>query len=147
MTSSSFSSLFAVLYVAMYAGHTVADHWLQTDRQATCKALPGWQGRRACGAHVAVLTVLQAVVVAVVCWRVGARPDVGWVCAGLGVNAASHYWADRRSTLAGLAKATGKGGFYGLGDGRVAPVGTGAYAMDHAWHVGWVVVSVLVMCG
>jgi hypothetical protein len=90
---------------------------------------------------------LQAVVVVVVCWRLGVRPDAGWSVAGLAVNAVSHYWADRRSTLAGLARVAGKGGFYGLGDGGVAPAGTGAYAMDQAWHVGWLVVSVLVMCG
>src|SRR5690606_5472138 len=61
----------------------------------------------------------------------------------LAVDAISHYWADRRTTLLALADwlgrtvLPGKGEFARLGDGSAAPTGTGAYALDQSWHVGW----------
>src|SRR5690606_15562901 len=40
------------------------------------------------------------------------------VLLGQAVSAVTHYWADRRTTLAALAKRLNLGGFYGLGAPR-----------------------------
>jgi hypothetical protein len=63
---------------------------------------------------------------------------------------ASHYWAGRRSTLARLAAAIGKGEYYRLGSPRPGwadnpSIGTGAYALDQAWHIAWLWVAALVI--
>jgi hypothetical protein len=44
------------VFAALYAAHLVADHWVQTQRQAVTKGLPGWPGRIGCAAHVATYT-------------------------------------------------------------------------------------------
>src|SRR5690606_19313138 len=83
----------------------------------------------------------------------------------------THYWADRRTTLATLAERLRLGGFYGLAaprpvrvlvvdehghdahdaDGRPVTVpvdapslGTGAYALDRSWHYAWLCVAAMV---
>ncbi|SEG90968.1 hypothetical protein SAMN04489712_1282 [Thermomonospora echinospora] len=58
----------------------------------------------------------------------------------------SHYWADRRTTLLRLARLVGKGEFAELGDGAAAPAGTGAYALDQSWHIGWLFAAALIAC-
>ncbi|MEU9014709.1 hypothetical protein AB0D12_34160 [Streptomyces sp. NPDC048479] len=71
----------------------------------------------------------------------GTAASVVGVTAGLALDAASHWWADRRTTLAWLAKITGKAEFYRLGTDTVHTtteadgitgkhIGTGAYALD-----------------
>jgi hypothetical protein len=60
----------------------------------------------------------------------------------------THYWADRRTTLAALATRVGKGEFYALGAPRPGrednpTIGTGAYALDQAWHWVWLLVAAL----
>lgn len=64
-----------------------------------------------------------------------------------GGDAISHYWADRRSTLARLADRLGKGELYALGDGAAAPAGTGAYALDQSWHHAWLYIAALIIAG
>lgn len=32
-----------------------------------------------------------------------------------------------------------------IGDPSAAPVGTGAYALDQSWHIGWLLIAALVM--
>jgi hypothetical protein len=71
--------------------------------------------------------------------------------AALLVDAVSHYWADRRVTLARLAERIGKGEFYRLGAPREghddAPhLGTGAYALDQSWHIAWLFIAALIAC-
>ena len=77
---------------------------------------------------------------------------------GLAVNAVSHYAADRRRPLLSLAEwlsATvipGKDGFWHLGAPRPGCddnpcLGTGAYALDQSWHIGWLFISALVIAG
>jgi hypothetical protein len=143
---------FAAVYVTLHASHTVADHWVQTDRQASVKGQPGWPGRRACAAHVATYTATQAAALAVAAVVTGARLRPGRLAAGLAVSAATHYFADRRAPLAALARRTGSGTFWRLGvprDGRDdnPSLGTGAYALDQAWHTGWLLVAALVIAG
>lgn len=59
---------FAVVAPALLVAHTVADHWIQTDHQATNKGRAGWPGRAACLAHVAGYTAVTALAVLGVWW-------------------------------------------------------------------------------
>lgn len=139
---------FAVVLPALLVAHNVADHWVQTGHQAACKGQRGKAGRRACAAHVASYTAVTALVVALL-WLVFGLDisPVGFVVGQL-VSALTHYWADRRFTLAWLASLTGKTTFYVLGAPRTGcddnpSLGTGAYALDQAWHWLWLLVAAL----
>jgi hypothetical protein len=140
---------FAVVLPALLVAHTVADHWVQTDHQAGHKGLPGWAGRWACGKHVITYTVVTALAVLAV-WGLFALPlSAAGVAAGQVVSAVTHYWADRRSTLAALAEVTGSGTFFRLGAPRPGrddnpSLGTGAYALDQSWHWLWLGVAAAV---
>lgn len=73
------------------------------------------------------------------------------------IDAATHYWADRRTTLKRLADRCGKAEFYSLGTpthaghpvtakGEYAPtLGTGAYALEQSWHILWLFVAALLI--
>lgn len=122
------------IYAALWAGNDLADHWIQTDHQATTKAEPGRKGQVACAAHVATLTATQALALGLVCAATGERLNPRRVAAGFTLSAVTHYWADRRTPLARLATKTRKGAFVNLGDPKAAPTGTGAYALDQALH-------------
>lgn len=140
--------MFASTFTALFAAHQVADHWLQTQHQACTKGAPGWRGRRACLAHVATYTAAQAVALAAVGRATGDRVRPGRAVAVLAVSALTHYVADRRSPLRRLAEATGHGEFFTLGAPRPGrddnpSLGTGAYAMDQSWHIGWIGVAAL----
>lgn len=146
------TTLFAPVFCALYAAHQVADHWMQTGAQAEDKGLPGWPGRLACLRHATVLTLTLAAVLAAVALVTGAHVPVPAAAAGLAVNGVSHYWADRRFTLARLAAAVGKSEFWVLGRPRPGrgdnpSLGTGAYALDQSWHVAWILVSALIIAG
>jgi hypothetical protein len=140
---------FAVLLPALLVAHQVADHWVQTDHQACHKGLPGWAGRWACCKHVATYTVVTTLAVLAV-WGLFALPlTVTGVAVGQSISAVTHYWADRRSTLARLAAVTGSGTFYRLGAPRPdrddnPSLGTGAYALDQSWHWLWLGVAAAV---
>ncbi len=152
MTSSTLAGTFAAVFVALYVAHEVGDHWIQTHAQACGKGAPGWSGRLACLRHVATLTATKTATLTVVALVLGMGLRPWAVAAALTVDAVSHYWADRRSTLLALADrlgrslVPGKGDFARLGDGAAAPAGTGAYALDQSWHVGWLLVTALLAC-
>jgi hypothetical protein len=139
-------SIFAAVFCALYAAHSFGDHWVQSHRQAGSKGQRTRPGARACLAHVATLTVTKAVALGLLMVVTGFRPAAPeWLGLGLLVDAVSHYWADRRYTLAWLAERIGKGGFYRLGMPEVAPTGTGAYALDQSWHHAWLFVTALII--
>lgn len=117
------------------------------------KGRPGWPGRKACVAHVATYTLTTALAVGFLwgCFDLAISPW-GFV-AGQLVSAVTHYWIDRRTTLAWLAALLGKTEFYQLGkprsiiavgsldDGTMTSteldnpcLGTGAYALDQSAH-------------
>ncbi|WP_420124367.1 transcriptional regulator [Nakamurella sp.] len=129
---------FAAAFAALYAAHQVADHWVQTQRQADRKGLPGWAGRIACAAHVASYTLTAAVALTLVAAATGWRPNLLAVAAGLAVSAVSHYVADRRTPLRRLADLLGK-------DPAWLERGGGLYALDQSWHVGWLFVAALIV--
>lgn len=158
--------VFATVFAGLYVAHGVADHWLQTSEQARDKSLPGWKGRAACASHVAPYLALAALFVVGLQYLFGLPLHWYWIGAGLVASGVTHYWADRRTTLARLCERLGKGEFYRLGaprnrtvtadivgaEGRMVGtkldnpcLGTGAYALDQWWHIFWTFVAALVM--
>ncbi|WP_189241302.1 transcriptional regulator, partial [Actinomadura livida] len=89
--------------------------------------------------HVATHTLTLAVVLALIAWRFPLDWSPAAMSAGLAVNAASHAWADHRPNLRRLAVALGKRSYYDM------PGGAGSYALDQAWHLGWRVISALII--
>ncbi|MFF1466850.1 transcriptional regulator [Streptomyces mirabilis] len=144
------AAAFAAVFVALYVAHSVGDHWVQTSHQSMHKGRRGWVGRLADARHVATLTATKVAVLLPVVWLLDLRLSVLGIVAGLGIDAASHWWADRRTTLAWLAKVTGKGEFYRLGAPRAdhddnPHIGTGAYALDQSFHHLWLLVAALII--
>jgi hypothetical protein len=142
---------FAVLFITWFVAHTVGDHWVQSSSQSKRKGQRNRDGVKACSAHVASLTATKVVFTAVawVALDLGLTPGV--VALAMALDAGSHYWADRRYTLARLADKVGKGEFYRLGSNTVNAegeqafhIGTGAYALDQAWHHAWLFIAALV---
>lgn len=126
---------------ALFAGHHLGDYWLQSDHQAMTKGQCDHAGRTACAGHVASLTTAQALLLGLVAVVTGTGLDPLAIVLGLGVNALSHYWADRRATLRGLVLATEpftkKLTFYDEFGG--------AAHMDQAWHIFWIVPAALII--
>lgn len=136
---------FACVFIALYAAHELGDYWLQTHGQACGKGAPGWAGRLACARHVATLTVAKTAFVTLAAVVLDLPLTLGWTALALTADAASHYWADRRTTLAALARllgrtvVPGKGEFVTLGAPRPGHddnpcLGTGAAVLDQALH-------------
>lgn len=139
---------FAATLPGLLVAHNVADHWIQSDHQAVNKGRSGWAGRVACASHVAGYTTATAAAVGVLWVLLGLAITPAGFVLGQVVSAVTHYWADRRSTLATLARLAGKAKFYALGaprDGRDdnPSLGTGAYALDQSWHWLWLFVAAL----
>lgn len=137
---------FAVVMPTLLVAHMIGDHWVQTSHQANTKGQRDTLGRLACAAHVASYTVTTAVLIGLV-WVLFELPiSPLWFIVGQLVSAVTHYWADRRFTLAGLCDQINKGGFYRLGMPRAErddnpSLGTGAYALDQSWHWAWLFVA------
>ncbi|MFC4910919.1 transcriptional regulator [Actinomadura gamaensis] len=137
--------VFACVFIALYAAHELGDYWLQTHGQACGKGAAGRAGRLACARHVATLTAAKAVFVTVTGLALHLPLSLGWTAGALAADAVSHYWADRRTTLAWLAAllgrtlVPGKGEFVTLGAPRPGhddnpTLGTGAAALDQSFH-------------
>ncbi|OPG10394.1 transcriptional regulator [Streptomyces sp. GKU 895] len=144
------ATVFAAVFVALYVAHSVGDHWVQTSHQSLTKGRPGSVGRLADARHVATLTLTKLAVLLPVAWLLNLHLSVPGVAGGLALDAASHWWADRRTTLAWLAKVTGKGEFYRLGAPRAGRddnphIGTGAYALDQSFHHLWLLIAALII--
>lgn len=126
--------MIAEVFVALYAGHMVGDHWIQTDHQAQTKE----HSRIACLAHVLTYGITQLIFLAAIDAFAGWTPNLWAVAAGMAVNLGTHYWADRRKPLRRLAELTGKGGYWERG---------GAYPLDQSWHIGWLFITALIIGG
>ncbi|WP_066954511.1 hypothetical protein [Streptomyces lushanensis] len=151
------AATFAAVFIALYVGHSVGDHWVQSSCQAAKKGLPGWTGRLADARHVLGLTLTKMILLVPVVFLLDLRVSTLGLVLGFTVDALTHWWADRRTTLAWLAKVTGKSEFYSLGTpahpaapaaagGGYAPtLGTGAYALDQSFHHLWLLVAALII--
>lgn len=166
---------FAAVFLFLYVAHGIADHYLQTGRQAADKSKSGWPGRKACAEHVEVYTLCASAFVVAAVYLFNLDVGLWGLLAGQAISAATHYWADRRFTLERFCDRIGKGDFYRLGRPRDArawtrlnagehdgdehdvdlyipgvdgptswdnpTLGTGAYALDQWWHIGWLLVA------
>ncbi|MFJ3776541.1 transcriptional regulator [Streptomyces sp. NPDC090075] len=144
------AAVFATVFIALHVAHSVGDHWVQTSHQSALKGRPGWVGRLADARHVATLTLTKLAVLIPAAALLGLHLSVSGMVSGLAVDALSHWWADRRTTLARLAALLGKGEFYRLGAPRAGRddnphIGTGAYALDQSFHHLWLLVAALVI--
>ena len=107
--------------------------------------------------NVISLTLTKLLLLALVAAVLDLPLTITGVTAGLGLDAASHWWADRRSSLAWLAKVTGKTEFYTLGTGAhpyhpvtakgepAGHLGTGAYALDQSFHAVFLFAAALII--
>jgi len=126
---------FAVSLPALLVAHHAGDHWVQTSHQADGKAHRARAGSYCCAKHVATYTITTAAAQGLV-WVLFALPinPVAFL-AGQLVSAVTHYWADRRFTLAWLARVLGKSDYYNNG---------GAYELDQSWHRAWLLIAALI---
>jgi hypothetical protein len=143
-------AVFAAVFAALYAGHQIGDHWIQTDHQAGHKGRPGWIGRLACARHVTTYGLTRVVALAALIWTLDLDVSPLGLAVGMAVNLASHYVADRRTPLRWIASRFGLTSFLQLGVPRpgrddLPSLGTGAYALDQSWHVGFLFVSALLI--
>ena len=144
------------VFAALLAAHQVGDHWVQTSTQSAVKGKPGWPGRRACAAHVATLTAAKIAALAGL-HLAGYRVRAGRAAAALAADAVAHYLADRRSLdppagLAALAFRLDRGGFWMFGLPRPGhddnpSLGSGAYALDQAFHLGCLWIAAMATAG
>lgn len=123
------------IFAALYVGHTVADHWLQTDTQARTKGEPGLHGALVCAGHALIVTLFKVLTLWSLAMVTGWRPGLTRTIIVLAIVGASHWLIDRRKPLRDLAVYMGKGPFYDLGDSEKAPTGTGRYTLDQAAHL------------
>jgi hypothetical protein len=111
---------------------------VQTQAQADRKALPGWLGRLHCAAHVATYTLTALVALVTVGLATNTTVPAWQLITGLTVSAVSHYIADRRTPLRRLALALGK-------SPQWIEHGGGLYALDQAWHIGFLFLAALII--
>jgi hypothetical protein len=165
------TALFAAAGLIFYAAHHVGDYWVQTDHQARHKGDSGLSGITSCLLHVGTYVMTQAVFLCAASVILGMRFSFAGYCAAMAVSAVTHYLADRREhgIMFKLARLLpGKADFLKLGvprplvieaqhpDGSgtsLTPLdnpslGTGAWALDQAWHIFWgVFVAALLLAG
>ncbi|TJZ55875.1 transcriptional regulator [Streptomyces piniterrae] len=151
------AATFAAVFIPLLVAHSVGDHWVQTSHQSATKGKPGWTGCLADARHVATLTATKLALLLPVAALLHLSLSVLGLVLGMGLDAVTHWWADRRSTLAWLAKVTGKTEFYNLGTAAhpahpvtakgtpAAHLGTGAYALDQSFHHLWLLVAALLI--
>jgi hypothetical protein len=134
MSTVASAAITAVAFAALYAGHQVGDHVVQTTAHAAGKGAPTtagvhpWTGWAACLKHVASYTATQAVALAI---AGVAAPLSGWgVLAALAVSASTHAVIDRRWIVRRLIEAKG------CQDWRDGP-----YLLDQSLHAGALLVA------
>lgn len=140
------SADFAAYLAALLVAHTVADHWIQTHNQATCKGKPGRAGVLACLGHVATYTATTVLFGLLVWHLLHLNLSLLGVLVGQAFSAATHYLADRRVHLERFARRLGKADFLRLGVPRTGTdrngnafddnpsLGTAGYALDQSFH-------------
>lgn len=126
------AAAFAAVLLALLAAHHIGDHWLQTTTQAHGKGERSAAGARHCAAHVASYTACTTLAAALAWWALGLHVSPAGFVAGQALSAVTHYWADRRFTLAWLCARLGKTVYYENG---------GAYQLDQSWHWAWLTVA------
>jgi hypothetical protein len=144
------ASTFAASFAALYAAHQVGDHWIQTGHQAAHKGAHNFEGKIACLSHVLTMTLTKVLFLGILSWVLGVQYSSVTFAIAVVLDAATHYWADRRFTLKWLAELTDHYHFYMLGAPRPdkddnPSLGTGAYAMDQSFHIFWLFVASIIL--
>lgn len=132
------AATFAAVFAALYAGHQVADHWIQTQHQVDHKGKAGWVGRWNCAKHVATYGLTQLAAIGLLAAFAGLRVSLAALAVGMTINLATHYIADRRTPLRWLADRLRKNPAW-------LEKGGGLYALDQSWHIGFLFISALVI--
>jgi len=138
MPTVTTAAVTAAAFVALYAGHQIGDHVVQTNSAAARKGAPDagrlaagvhpWSGWGACLFHVATYTLVQAVALALV--RVVAPLGLPGTLAALAVSAGTHAVIDRRWPVRALVR------LKGCQDWRDGP-----YLIDQSLHMGALLVA------
>jgi hypothetical protein len=133
MPTVASAAIAGVAYAALYAGHQIGDHAMQTSAAAAAKGAPTaerlaagadpWAGWSACLRHVATYALVQALALGLVC--LVAPLTLPGVVAALAVSASTHAVIDRRWPVRLLIRAKRCEGW------REAP-----YLLDQSLHYG-----------
>lgn len=126
---------FATTLPTLLVAHHLGDHWVQTSCQAQGKSERSWRGAGCCARHVVGYTATTSALLGLVTLLFALPVSPLGFAAGQAISAMTHYWADRRYTLAWLARLLGQGGYYGPGGG--------AYELDQSFHRTFLFVAAL----
>src|SRR5690242_19908824 len=104
MVSTTTATVTACVFAALYAGHEIGDHVVQSDTVMRAKAIPSndrlaaganpWTGWAACTHHITTYTLTQAAAVALI--SVVAPVSLTGVLAARLASASTHAVIDRR---------------------------------------------------
>ncbi|MGR6918667.1 DUF3307 domain-containing protein [[Actinomadura] parvosata] len=138
MTSASAAAIAAVTFAALYAGHQIGDHVVQSNSTAVAKGVPDaeqlargvspWTGWRACLRHVAGYIGTQAAALALVC--VAVPMELAGMVTALLVSAGTHAVIDRRWIVRRLIELK-----------KCHDWAEGPYLIDQSLHVGAILVA------
>jgi hypothetical protein len=139
-TTTSTAATIAVAFAALYASHTVADHLVQTDKQAQRKtADKGWLWPMA--GHLAGYLITQYAFLYATALA-GVPFGLWGFLGGLAFSVATHGLIDRRRPVRWLLEHTGSADFAE----RTTPI-CGMYLADQALHVGCLFIAALIIGG
>lgn len=134
------NGLFAAAFVALYVGHMIGDHVVQTDWQAANKALTGRKGWTALLNHVGGYMLTQTATVLLLGivdhgpWYYSWAPF--WAVLFSGVT---HGFIDRRWPVLWLMRHTGSGPY--------SETQYGPYFTDQTLHIACLFVAALIIAG
>lgn len=120
---------FVASFIALYVGHMIGDHVVQTDHQAAHKAGKGRIARWAMTGHVGGYTAVQAVALLPV---LSTGITAAGLTAALIVSAGTHAFIDRRWPVQWILRRTGAVDFAALASHGI----NGAYLTDQSLHIG-----------
>lgn len=128
----------AITYAALFAGHHLGDHPLQSTSAVTGKPAPGydelargahpWRGWSWCARHVAVYTAVQAACLALV--SMVAPLSLTGAVAALVISASTHAVIDRRWVVRWFLDAKGARDW-----------AEGPYLVDQSLHLGMLLIA------
>lgn len=132
---------FAAAFVALYAAHQVADHWIHVDWHDQAQALsPGDIGT--CIAHMILYIGYAAAALSLTSYFAGLHLHLPNVVIALALVAVTHFGPDRRYPLAHLITRLRRRRGPSPDDPAVA---AGTHLMEQSWHIGWIFVAALVI--
>ncbi|MEU3452101.1 DUF3307 domain-containing protein [Micromonospora sp. NPDC006766] len=133
------ASVIAAVFCALFAGHHLGDHIVQTDWQANHKALPGWLGVRAMAGHLVGYHACMVAALAGLA-AVGVPLTVTGSAVGLGFSAVTHGFLDRRWPVRWILEHTGSRDFAA----SQTPL-PGGYLADQSLHIACLFVAALLV--